>query len=230
MNYSCGLLRFSTTKCHRIYLGFSSPLGFYRSPLSSWWCCLWLYSSQWWHRHSCVNTIGWLGLVFWRVRGWGGLLLKAIHISLFISSHLMFLQWDWWKVIMERRALLSSWQTFCVLSASWKSKHPLSPSFSFLFLYLISYSWHWLDSDCLSPLSSIALIFLYPLSAHVPLNLLMSVAFLFLSSLLSFRSQRSGRDNQRSTVRGDRWRPGAVGFHCHLCPHRHHLVLCATER
>lgn len=57
---------------------------------------------------------------------------------------------------------------------------------------------------------------------HAPIHL-------FLFSFFP-RPRRSGRDSQCSTVRSDRWSSGTAGFHRHLRPHCHHLVLRPTER
>lgn len=52
----------------------------------------------------------------------------------------------------------------------------------------------------------------------------------YLSLLFFLRSRCSGGDSQCSTICSDRWRSGTPGFHRHLCPHCHHLVLRPTER
>lgn len=89
---------------------------FYLSSLILWWS-LWLYLPG--LQVSLIQNALWS----WQAFGWSGF-LKAVLISLFtlfvsspfshFSDCLVFLRWDWWKVIMEAGRKISTSLFFCL--------------------------------------------------------------------------------------------------------------------
>lgn len=164
-------------------------------------------------------------LCSWQVLGWRGFLEAVILISLFTllisppSSHPICLpdilcSGGWWRVIMQVGWKILTSLFHCHVRCTLSHAGVLM---CFLFLTFISFS--------SLPWASLSFI-----SPYFPFYTPRSTCRRELSPLLFLRSRCSGRDSQCSAICGDRWRSGTAGFHRHLRPHRHHLVLRPTER
>lgn len=148
----------------------------------------------------------------WQVLGWSGFLeldiLKSLFTTTFFSPILTEGDNASWVENIDFSFLLS------------RSLFPL-PRWRF---NVLSFSHFYIF------FSLLCLLFSLPLSPYFPLYIPHATHTYYLSLLFFLRSRCSGRDSQCSTICGDRWRSGTAGFHRHLCPHCHHLVLCPTER
>lgn len=134
---------------------------------------------------------------------------------------------------------------FCGVSGGVMKGDNASSAEDIDFAFLVSCSLFQADGMCCLSFSFISPAFIFdPFLSFFPSVSLPALFFSFfstfpfmqsththyLSFLLFLRSWCSGGDSQCSTLCSDRWCSGAAGFHCHLCPHCHHLVLCPTER
>lgn len=137
----------------------------------------------------------------------------------FRLSGILF-SWGWWKVIIQVR-----WKKSNSLFSRLPVFSPMlvlqCPFFVFSLSFPLSF---WLFC---SFVSISCMFFFLGLPSYLTDAQFLSCLFFF---FILHRSWCSGRDSQRSTVCSDRWRSGTSGFHRHLCPHHHHLVLCPAER